>query len=65
MKKPLILYYREGWRYGYLVKAGRKWTLVERILPAGSTQRKRIRVLKADTKAYEPPTPESSGRRRA
>lgn len=50
-KKPtLVAYYSEGWRYGYLVKRGYKWTRIKRILPQGSTRRKYLRVPTSDTK---------------
>jgi len=51
-KKPtLIRYYADGWRYGYLVKQGYKWTRIRRILPKYSTgHREFIRVPTADTR---------------
>lgn len=49
-KPTLIAYYAQGWRYGYLVKHGYKWTRIRRILPAGSTKRQTIRVATSDTK---------------
>jgi hypothetical protein len=50
-KPTLIAYYAEGWRYGYLIKQGYKWTRIRRILPEGSTRRSIVRVATADTKA--------------
>jgi hypothetical protein len=32
-KPTLVQYYAEGWRCGYLVRAGYKWTIIRRILP--------------------------------
>ena len=51
-KKPtLIRYYADGWRYGYLIKQGYKWTRIRRILPKYSTgHREFIRVPTADTR---------------
>jgi len=50
-KSTLIAYYAEGWRYGYLIQQGYKWTRIRRILPKGSMRRQVIRVATADTKA--------------
>jgi hypothetical protein len=52
-RKVLINYYKDGWRFGYLVKRGYKWTRIRRILPAGSSQRPFITVLTADTRPVE------------
>ena len=42
MEKPaLVRYYRDGWYYGYLLTAGRKWATVRRILPLGAKPAKR------------------------
>lgn len=49
-KPTLVRYYADGWRYGYLVKHGYKWTRVRRILPKYSTRRQIIRVATADTR---------------
>jgi hypothetical protein len=39
--KGLIMYYKDGWRCGYLVKRGYKWTRVRRILALGAKPKKR------------------------
>ena len=49
-KPTLIAYYAEGWRYGYLIQQGYKWTRIRRILPKGSLRRQVIRVATSDTK---------------
>jgi hypothetical protein len=49
-KKQLISYYQDGWRFGYLVKRGYKWTRIRRILPVGSTRRPFIKIRTEDTK---------------
>lgn len=50
-KPTLVAYYADGWRYGYLIQQGYKWTRVRRILPKGSQRRQVICVATADTKA--------------
>jgi len=49
-KPTLVQYYAEGWRAGYLLQRGYKWTRIRRILPVGSTMRKTVRVATADTR---------------
>jgi hypothetical protein len=50
-KPTLVQYYAEGWRCGYLVKRGYKWTRIRRILPKGSKRRRRfLKVPTADTR---------------
>ena len=52
-KPTLVAYYSEGWRYGYLIRSGYKWTRIRRILPKGSTRRPVIKVHTSDTKEVE------------
>jgi hypothetical protein len=50
-KPTLIQYYNDGWRTGYLVRRGYKWTRVKRILPKYSTRKRQyVRVATADTR---------------
>jgi hypothetical protein len=53
-KPTLIAYYDEGWRYGYLIQRGYKWTRIRRILPKYTTRKRvNVRVRTADTKAVQ------------
>lgn len=50
-KYPLVLYYSEGWRVGYLLKRGYKWTHIRKILAYKvKTERPNIWVKTEDTK---------------
>lgn len=66
--RQLISYYDEGWRYGYAIRAGRKWATVEKILPIGSTPTKRgylkptIEVPLTDIRIEENQNDRSSGK---
>jgi hypothetical protein len=53
-KPTLVQYYAEGWRTGYLIKRGYKWTRIRRILPKGSAMRKCVRVATSDTREVQP-----------
>lgn len=48
-KPTLVQYYREGWRCGYLVKRGYKWTRIRRILPLKAAPKKRGLIVKVPT----------------
>lgn len=47
-KPTLVQYYAEGWRTGYLVQRGYKWTRIRMILPLYSERKRTTIKVKTD-----------------